>query len=97
MVQTFAAPDCESPERTGECTDPRCLAIKVEGVKMRRYELFDLTDDPAATEDLYRRELDLQRDLHARIRRYRWDPIAESARLELDNKTRQTLEALGYL
>ena len=64
---------------------------------MRRYELFDLTDDPAATEDLYRRELDLQRDLHARIRRYRWDPIAESARLELDNKTRQTLEALGYL
>ena len=94
---TFASPECESPERTGEGTDPRCLGIKVEGVAMRRYELFNLTSDPGAQRDTYRDALDLKDDLHQILRRYRWEAVAPSAALQLDSKTRQTLEALGYL
>jgi hypothetical protein len=94
---TFASPECESPERTGEGTDPRCLGIKVEGVPMRRYELFNLSGDPRASEDRYRSELDLKADLHQLLRRYRWEPVALSSALQLDSKTRATLEALGYL
>lgn len=94
---TFASPECESPERTGAGTDPRCLGIKVDGMPMRRSELFNLTDDPGARNDRYRSALDLKADLHQLLRRYRWQPIAPSSALQLDSKTRATLEALGYL
>jgi len=92
---TFAAPECDATENAN--VDTRCLAIKVQGVPLRRYELFNLTADPGARNDQYRTSLALKEELHQLLRRYRWDPIAESSQRQLDTKTRETLEALGYL
>lgn len=94
---TFATSDCGSPERLEGSADTRCLGIKVDGVRLRRYELFDLTADPGARADLYRQDGGRYRELHRRLRLYRFDPVAESAQRALDNETRRTLEALGYL
>ncbi|MDX1644545.1 MAG: sulfatase [Thermoanaerobaculia bacterium] len=94
---TFATSDCESPERLEGSHDSRCLAIKVQGVGLRRHELFDLGADPGAEHDIYRQRERLRRTLHDRLRRYRWEPVAESSQRALDNETRRTLEALGYL
>jgi arylsulfatase A-like enzyme len=94
---TLTTPACESPLRLGRGDDPRCLSIKVRGATLRRRELFDLGSDPAAARDLHRVELDLRRALEERLRYYRFEPVAGSSERQLDEATRKTLEALGYL
>ena len=90
-------PSCHSPSRLGRGDDPRCLGIKVRGAKLRLRELFNLTRDPTASEDLHLVAIDQRRALEERLRRYRFEPVAESSERALDEETRKTLEALGYL
>jgi arylsulfatase A-like enzyme len=89
--------ECESPLDAGEGTERRCLGVKAQGLPMRRTELFDLVADPLADTDLGRASHGLAEQLHERLRSYRWEPIAEASWRELDEQTRRTLEALGYL
>ena len=93
----LSTPACNSPERLGRGDDPRCLGIKVRGAKLRLRELYNLSRDPSAAEDLHLVSLDLRRALEARLRRYRFEPVAEASEGQLDEETRKTLEALGYL
>jgi hypothetical protein len=94
---TFIASDCDAQDNLPPDQLQRCLSIKVRGVPFRRTELFNLSRDAGAAIDLYRKDPALAAELHRLLRRYRWEPLAESSRRELDDRTRQLLEALGYL
>ncbi len=94
---TFRTEECESPLDRGEGAERRCLGVKTQGLQMRRTELFDLVADPGALSDLGRSSRRLADRLYKRLRGYRWDPVAEASWQELDEQTRRTLEALGYL
>ena len=71
--------------------------MKVQGLRLRRSELFDLSLDPGALDDLGRSSRQLAERLYRRLRGYKWEPIAAASWRELDEQTRRTLEALGYL
>ena len=51
----------------------------------------------AGPEMSFRARLATSKRLYARLRGYKWEPIAEASWRELDEQTRRSLEALGYL
>lgn len=88
---------CTSPQRLGVGDDPRCLSLKLRGAPPRRLELFDLTADPGASQDLSRRQPQRLRRMLSTLNERRFEPRAVAGDVELDGETRKTLETLGYL
>ncbi len=93
----FSTPGCASPLELGVGHDPRCLSFQVRGLRLRRTELYDLTADPRAQEDIARRQHDLHGRLLRRLVGYRFTPVAEGRSQELSEETVETLRALGYI
>ena len=88
---------CVSPLSLGLSTDYRCLGFKVENSERRRLELFNLSRDPAAFEDLSRREPSLLRRLARRLESLHFEPVAEAGSRPMTDEERKALEALGYI
>ncbi len=94
---TLEAEGCEVPAHVGEGEDERCLSVLVQGPRLARTELFNLSRDPLATRDLSRLEPALHRRLARRLADLQWQPVAEAGRAELDAQHEEMLRALGYL
>ena len=88
---------CESPEQVGLSEDRRCLAVKLSGAPLDRVELFDLSRDPRAAEDLSRERPEVVRTLGQELKGYPDRPLAAATRQELSAEQTAKLRALGYL
>ena len=93
----LATPDCLSPLSLGQSDDGRCLSFQVRGMPLRRTELYDLSSDPGARNDISRRDHDLHRLMLRRLLSYDFESVTESRSRELSEETTQTLRDLGYL
>ena len=94
---TLDADGCLSPAQVGEGVDDRCLAFQVRNFTPRRFELYDLVQDPLAKSDLYREEARIRRRLAERLLSLEWDPKGEAGQRTLSATDEATLKALGYL
>jgi len=94
---TLTADGCLSPAQVGEGTDDRCLAFQVRKFAPRRFELYDLIEDPAAQNDLFRDEAEIRRRLADRLLALEWSPRSEGGEKPLSVEDEETLRALGYL
>jgi len=96
-VVTLRTESCASPLDLGLGRDRRCLSFKLDGLPLRRLELFDLGADPQAQRDLSVERPDLVRALVQELKRYPETPRAAAAAGELSDEQIRHLKALGYL
>jgi len=94
---TLSADGCVSPAAVGEGEDGRCLAFQVRGFMPRRFELYDLVEDPNAEVDLFRSQARIRRRLSDRLLALEWSPLAQAGERPLSEADEATLRALGYL
>ncbi|MDX1643148.1 MAG: sulfatase [Thermoanaerobaculia bacterium] len=94
---TISAPSCNTPAELGISDDVRCLSFRIWGDRLHNYELYDLSRDPNAQENLALQQVEVLADLLRRLRTYRLVPLSETAAREIDPELEQRLRALGYL
>ncbi|MCM2270002.1 MAG: sulfatase [Thermoanaerobaculia bacterium] len=96
-VVTLRTPRCDSPFDLGLGADSRCLSFKLDGLALRRLELFDLGVDPRAARDLSGERSDLVRALVPILKRYPETARAAAGETALTDEQIRQLKALGYL
>ena len=94
---TLTADGCISPAEVGQGEDDRCLAFQVRNFNPRRFELYDLLQDPEAQEDLFEDQGKIRRRLAERLLAIEWEPQGEAGQRTLSETDEATLRALGYL
>lgn len=94
---TLEADGCLSPAEVGLGEDDRCLAFSVRNFRPRRFELYDLVQDPLAQFDLYRDQSEIRHRLAERLLAMEWKPRGEAGERTLSEADEATLKALGYL
>jgi hypothetical protein len=95
---TLDADGCLSPAGVGQGEDGRCLAFQVRGFSPKRFELYDLVQDPAAQVDLYREQGKLRNQIAERLLALEWEPKGgDASQRALSETDEETLKALGYL
>ena len=90
-------PTCTVPRAVGQGADVRCLSIRVKGLDLSTWELYDVRADPREVRGLSTARFPLARELAARLDAYRWKPLALPSTQPLDPQTEEQLRALGYL
>ncbi len=93
----LSTPGCDSPKAVGFSEDTRCLSIKVRGVELRRSELFDLSADRLARDDLSRASPRRLAELAAGLEEISWEPVAPAVEEGLGEDETEALRALGYI
>lgn len=87
---------CERPVDVGESKDQRCLAVKVKGGERRRYELYNLSEDPGAEHDLVREREPVFRRLFKTLQAMPSEPVHAPGAAG-GQQDEDTLRTLGYL
>ena len=93
----LATSACSVPAELQMGEDPRCLSFKVEQPPLRRLELFNLTNDPAALDDLSARRPELRARLERLLTTIPARPVARPERLQRSLSIKAHLNSLGYL
>ena len=96
-VVTMTADNCVSPASIGENRDTRCLAFRLRGFESLQTELFDLSSDPHATNDISNETPERTQALLEALEFFHRGVTAPSTKAPLDAETEQRLRALGYL
>jgi hypothetical protein len=94
---TLESDGCDSPLQLGVGADSRCLAFQIRGIAPRRFELYDLSRDSGAANDLVERLGGVRENLVQRIGSYSWTPVAPPGSRSLSEGAKKRLRALGYL
>ncbi len=94
---TLETDGCDSPTLLGVGDDSRCLAFQIRGIAPQRLELYDLSRDPGATNNLAERPGRVRETLVQRLGSYGWTPVAEPGSRDLSAEAEEKLRALGYL
>ncbi len=87
---------CERPVDVGESKDQRCLAFKVRGEQRWRYELYNLSNDPSASDDLLRGNQAIFRRLLTSLRAMPAEALQPPG-VAGEPANEEILRSLGYL
>ncbi len=88
--------DCQVPAELGPSQDYRCHAVKIAGRDRFRYQLFDLSTDPLAKNEVTYTELPTLRRMVGLLRSMPSEALAQPGEAgQIENQ--DALRALGYL
>lgn len=73
---TFSVANCVSPSKAGTGDDTRCLSFWLRGVEPVLKQLFNLTRDSRAVEDVSHAHGRLLGEMEQRLAEYRWEVVA---------------------
>lgn len=93
----LSTPGCDSPKALGLSEDARCLSIKVRGLQLERSELFDLSVDRLAENDLSRASPERHAELAADLGEISWEAVAPPLDQRLGEDEAEALRDLGYI
>ena len=91
------ADSCQPTPQSLEHGSRRCLSFRVRGLPVRRFELYDLVADRRETIDLSADDEDLTSRLAVQLRELRWEAVAPTHDVPIDDELQNQLRALGYL